>query len=471
MIGVSNSKITKYITKIEAESEFVPKTDFDSSIIENILNSINILNNEVVDINTDITNINTEINTTNSNVSTNTINIENNSNDISDLSLQVNQNTTNISTNTNNISGLKTRMTTAEGNIQNNTRNISVIQTNVSTLSSTLNIIEGDVRTNTTNINTNTTEINNIKNQISSIPINPYEGLYTSIYAGIADRCMTQYNYNKGKMMYSKDSNNNWRAMINDVYGAYMDMSIKDLILPGIVKQISSSGTITDYVSNITYIIDSTTVQHRAVMPNLTTITTEANVYNISFDLAGAPNLRYFNLMEGLQMLKLSYPSFNENNKINLKVPSSVIECELTNITFTNLIIEDGPQDLKLTYKANHILGKFVCNRILTNTSSFTMTISGVTPAVKPPLILETNISLLKLLRSDYLGYCEQYIIGGDTIAYSLTTYTTLILNGKDIDYANKPSLPYTLKFRRIYNNTMFNYGDVSNLTTDHWIG
>ena len=78
-------------------------------------------------------------------------------------------------------------------------------------------------------------------------------------------------------------------------------------------------------------------------------------------------------------------------------------------ITFTNLIIEDGPQDLKLTYKANHILGKFVCNRILTNTSSFTMTISGVTPAVKPPLILETNISLLKLLRSDYLYYCLQF--------------------------------------------------------------
>ena len=54
---------------------------------------------------------------------------------------------------------------------------------------------------------------------------------------------------------------------------------------------------------------------------------------------------------------------------------------------------------------------------------------------------------------------------------YILRTYTTLIFNEKDINYANIPSLPNLLKFKRIYNNTMFNYGDVSNLTTDHWIG
>ena len=326
-----------------------------------------------------------------------------------------------------------------------------------------------NISTNASSIVRNTTEINNIKNQLSGIPINPYEGLYSYVYNG--NKPIINYNYNFGYLLYWKGNNNKQFCAIND--NEHLNQNVTDIILPGHVKKLNSDGTINEIVNNIYYTIDapSETGDIRQSLPNLTNITTEPSVIQIQCNLSGAPNLRYFNLFEGLQILKLSYPSFNENNKINLKVPSSVIECELTNITFTNLIIEDGPQDLKLTYKANHILGKFVCNRILTNTSWFNMTVGGVTPAVKPPLILETNISLLKLLYSNDLGYYEQPIIGGDSIVYSLTTYTTLIFNEKDINYANIPSLPNTLKFRRIYNNTMFNYGYITRLTTDHWIG
>ena len=36
MIGVSNPKTTKYLTKTEAANEYVPKTDFYPSVIDGI---------------------------------------------------------------------------------------------------------------------------------------------------------------------------------------------------------------------------------------------------------------------------------------------------------------------------------------------------------------------------------------------------------------------------------------------------
>ena len=38
-----------------------------------------------------------------------------------------------------------------------------------------------------------------------------------------------------------------------------------------------------------------------ALFSNLTSITTEAGVYELDFKLSAAPSLRYFNLLEGLQ--------------------------------------------------------------------------------------------------------------------------------------------------------------------------
>jgi hypothetical protein len=269
-------------------------------------------------------------------------------------------------------------------------------------------------------------------------------------------------------------ANGHLQAAINDIASSLMSMTIKELTLPGHIKKINSSGGIVECYTDILYYINQVAENSRGSMTNLTTITTEPGVYEIDFNLTATPSLEYFNLMEGLQVLKLSYNSFTRNvNGMVLKVPSSVVECELKCICFSSLIIDDGPVDLKLTYIANQITGKFICNRTLTNTSSFTMWEDSETIIfVRPPPILETNISLLKLLHSNNdLGYFDDFNIEQQNIEYNISTYTTLIFNEKDINYANIPSLPNTLKFKRIYNNTMFNYGDVSNLTTDHWIG
>ena len=465
MIGVSNPKSIKYITKAQAEKEFVPKKDFDTSIIDDILNSINTLNNEVVDINTDITTINSDITTINSNVSNNTTNIQNNSNDISNLSSEVNTNTTNITTNTTDISDLKTRMTTAEGNISTNTNNISTNTTDISNLKTRMTAAENNINTNTTNISTkesktsHNTDIQNLRNQINNLNLgSPFEGYYYSIYPGMNTRCMVEYNYNKGKMMYANDGSGNWKAALNDVYGTYMDMSIKDLILPGNVKQISSSGTITAYVSDITYVIDSTTERYREVMPNLTTITTEPNVYKISFELSAAPNLRYFNLLEGLQEIYLS-GTLSTMTLISLRIPASVHVCELRNIKFQDLIFESGydyPNGLKLTYYMCHVRNKLSCKRYLTSETS----INAESTDIWAPNVLEClSDFVIKLSNNNSLG---KAVVGSETMNTYKTTLFLYYNENLDIPGQTYPRLTfkaiynYTYKAKSAFNNFLY---------------
>ena len=356
MIGVSNPKIYKYLTKSEAENEYVPKTEYDPSDISGILSSIQTLNNEVISINSDISTINTNLQTTNSNVSTNTTNIQNNSNDIDNLSSEVNTltsetstNTTNISTNTNDISDLKTRMTTAEG---------------------TLTSVES-------NITTNTNDISSLQSQISALSVgSAFEGYYYSIYSDAgSSRAKIRYNYNIGDMMFWHNSSR-WQAVINDTYlGPLINQNIKGITLPSRIKRIAEDGSVAQHLDTLTYLIEAPSESgNRMTMNNLKTLTTEPDIKRLEINLTAAPNLSYFNLLEGLQILKLSYSSFSPNhNKISLTIPSSVVECELKSLTISNLIIDDGPQDLKLTYTANLITNKFICNRTLTNTSSFSM--------------------------------------------------------------------------------------------------
>ena len=88
-------------------------------------------------------------------------------------------------------------MTTAESNISTNTANIS---------------------TNSGAIASNTIEINNIKNQLSTIPINPYEGLFYSVYTAGNNRAAINYNFNIGGIIYWWNNNANaYITAINNI--------------------------------------------------------------------------------------------------------------------------------------------------------------------------------------------------------------------------------------------------------------
>ena len=88
-------------------------------------------------------------------------------------------------------------------------------------------------------------------------------------------------------------------------------------------------------INNLVYNIDATD-SSRKQMNNLTTITTLPDVYKINFTLSSTPNLKYFNLFEGLQEIRLE--SSLSNLPISLTIPSSVNQCELRNIKFKDLI-------------------------------------------------------------------------------------------------------------------------------------
>ena len=69
-------------------------------------------------------------------------------------------------------------------------------------------------------------------------------------------------------------------------------------------------------------------------MNSLKTLTTEPNVRRLEIDITAVPNLRYFNLIEGLQEIKITNTG---NYPINLIIPSSITRFELVDAQFNNL--------------------------------------------------------------------------------------------------------------------------------------
>ena len=217
------------------------------------------------------------------------------------------------------ISAHNADITTLQSDISDCQRNISITRIDLSTvssevgylsqdltsLSSTVSTNTSNIATNTFNIATNTTEINNIKGLIGNIPINPYEGLYTSIYDSVS-RAALQYNYAIGSMIFWVSSNIYTTVINNNDQNYQINDDVTSIILPGTIKQLNSDGTINQVIRKILYKIEAVNSDSRKVMNTLTTITTLPDVYSLDLDLTGAPNLKYYNLFEGLQELTLS---------------------------------------------------------------------------------------------------------------------------------------------------------------------
>ena len=359
------------------------------------------------------------------------------------------------------LSNLSSRLLTDESNISSNTTNIAINNTKIVKLQTQMNSKESSTD--------HAADITNLQNQITSISNNSYEGYYRSIYAGMSGRCMIEYNYNKGRLMYAKINTVNWKASLNDVYGEYLDTTIKELILPANIKQISESGTITAYISDIKYAIDRTTDQYRVSMPNLTTITTEPNVKEINFVLTAAPNLRYFNLMEGLEALIIEgtmtsvIPNYPDSSKlINLRIPASVKTCSLKNALFGEVIFEGYTTREAGTELALTLNQCWICDKLYLVREVSSLSISNQSSVVAPR-ILETSFSLLKYMNNDSLG----------NRASEGLTFTTLILHEPNINSDSQSSMSNTLTFKRIFNYTYHNknpYGYYTKLAADSWI-
>ena len=481
MIGVSNPKTTKYLTKTEAANEYVPKTDFDPSVIDGILNSINTLNNEVIDINTDITNINSDITTINSNVSTNTTNIQNNSNDISNLSSEVNTNTTNISTNTTDITNLKSRVSTCETNISTNTTNISTNTTDITNLKSRISTCETNISTNTTNISNNTTDITNLKSRVSTcetnistnttnisnntteinnIKNNLYDGLYRCVYGNSSSRAGIEYNYGLGKIIYwwSNGDGMYITAINNNDENFHLNDNIETIVLPGTINQLNSDGSVRSVITQLYYGIDEITDNKRKELRYLTTITVLPDVYSINFNLNAAPAVMNLNLFEGLQELTLhgyETTGVDTTKNINLIIPASVKKCKLEEIRFGDLIFNgcdrgntDDQQPIKLKLQCDNVCveNNFKCLRRLTSSGdSYWIFTNNSLPA---PKIVEISTESF-----DALFYNTTVNFGSGQGGH-----TTLILHENW-----NSGTPFNMSFYRVINMTTIS---ASNMAT-----
>ena len=384
-------------------------------------------------------------------------NILTNKQSITNLNSNVSTNTTNISTNTTDITGLKTRMSTAEGKITTNTNDISNLKTRMTTT-------EGRLTTAEQSITTNTNNISELQTQISSISNNPYEGLFTNIYNGAT--ALIKYNYNKGYIKYWKQDNSYWMAAINDSKssGIQINDDIDEIILPSNVKQLNEDLTVAEYVKDIRYEIS--TGNNRKTLNSLKTLTTMPNVYSLDIKLSKAPKLCNFNLMNGLQVLKIEgLGSTSETDPIiSLTIPSSVMECELKNINFRDLTFESGDNDylngLKLTYYNCQVRNKLTCKRDLKYNSSINANNSNIWA----PNVLECTGSFLYYLsNSDSLG-CA--VIGSNTMN---TTKTTLLLYYSIL--FDEPGTTWPgITFKSIFNYTYKSKSAFTNiLYTSNW--
>ena len=156
----------------------------------------------------------------------------------------------------------------------------------------------------------------------------------------------------------------------------YLANNITDVVLPGRIKKLNSDGTLDQIIVNICYTIDNETDPDRSSLLYLRSITTMADVYSLNCYLPSAPELRYFNLMEGLQILKLTGngPVGDYMKNINLIVPSSVKICQFEEIRFGQLIFNGcdrgntaDSQPIQLRCDNVCVQDKLVCLRRLTD--------------------------------------------------------------------------------------------------------
>ena len=342
-----------------------------------------------------------------------------------------------VEQNTSDISDIKDRLDVDEILINDNTTNITNNTTNISTNTTDITNLKNRVSNCENNISTNTTNISNLQAQINGMSNNPYEGYYYSIYTDAGtSRAKIRYNYNIGDMMFWYNGAY-WQAVVNDTYlGPLINQDIKDITLPSHVKQIDQNGNVTKYIDNITYYIE--TGNNRMTMNSLITLTTEPDVRRLNIDITAAPNLRYFNLLEGLQEIKINNTG---NYPINLIIPSSVIKCELVDAQFNNLtfISDISSTALRLIITRTWIFDKLTCCRTLASNSSFTSDSNHYAPNV-----FEVN--------TDFIYMMPDSNCFGTSLNRNTSESILILRYSESID---TPGLTWTSKtFRTVYNQS-----------------
>ena len=289
-------------------------------------------------------------------------------------------------------------------------------------------------------------DISNLQNQINSIPINPYEGLYYFVYGTSLTNPVMIFNYNKGKMIFweNDDDNDGYITSVNNADTDYCIFSTTtNLILPGSIKIINSDGSVNSIVNRIRY--DAENYSWRKTLNNLKIITILPDVWKINFDLTMIPNLSSLNLFNGLEKISLS----NAYNINYLKIPSSVNECSISNCIFMDLSFEPSNIELKLTY------------RKLSSDSS--INVSNSSSIDYPPSVLECDVRVLNKIANNSS-------LSNGTV--NIDTFTQLNLRCMAFD--NTPvyrvSLNHPLKFNRILVLCQLQiYVGVANLTANEW--
>lgn len=433
----ANVETTRYFNSPYPDIE--EQVNENTNDITNLTTQINLKEN-ITDHNTDISNINSSI----SNLQQQ---ITQNKNDIYHVEQDVYVNTSDITTLQTQMSSTEGRLTTAEGKITTNTNDISNLKTRLTTA-------EG-------NITTNTNDISNLKSQIASISNNPYEGLYYPVYNSNSGRAIIVFNYDKGKLMFWPINASTWSGALNN--GEYtLNADVEEITIPGTIKKINQDGTTNKIINKINYMIAG----DNTLLSNLKTLTTMPDVYSLSINLTKAPKLCNFNLMNGLEVLKIEgLGSTSQTDPIiGLTIPSSVMECELKNINFRELTFESGDNEysnaLKLTYTNCQVRNKLTCKRDLKYNSSINANDSNIWA----PNVLECTGSFLYYLsNSDSLG-CA--VIGSNTMN---TTKTTLLLYYSIL--FDEPGTTWPgITFKSIFNYTYKSKSSFTNiLYTSNW--
>ena len=298
-------------------------------------------------------------------------------------------------------------------------------------------------------------EIQRLEDQINAIvPGTSYEGLYSFTYSGTS--AILNYNYGLGNLIFWDDNNGAYITAINNYDNQnhiQINNNTNSLILQGIIKNTNNT------LIKIIYEISAPTNTSRLTLNNLKMLTVLPSVYKIDFTLNGAPNLENLNLFDGLQVLKLNWPSGSvSNNRIRkLRVPRSVNECILTNIAFEDLIIEsDYYISLKLQMDGVNISNTFECKCSLTDVS-FIKNTYQYQRLLPIDLKLSHNV-LWKIDQSVF--YNNRHILS----LYFPMKYNTNTM---------KPTLPYSMAFKVIFNYTNYESKlyDSNNLHASTWIG
>lgn len=331
---------------------------------------------------------------------------------------------------------------------------IITIGNNLSNLSEKVETNENDISDLDERTTTNENDITTINNTISNIPINPYEGLFKPIYIS-SNRPGLEFNYNTGKLIYWS-SGEYWKASLNNMDENYnLNDGIKNITLPGTIKQINADKTINQIINKILYAIDNPT-NDRKTLSNLKIVNVLPDVSTINFNLSGAPNLLSLNLFNGLEKITLS----NAYNLQTLIIPASVTEANISNSIFMNLIFEDSNLELKLTYTDNRINNKLKIMRKLSNDSN--ISVSENSTIDYPPSVLECDLRILNKLGGN------SCLSNGYT---TITDFTTLILRlmAFDNQAVYHAGISSPLKFYRIFVMCQLQINGINNLSASEW--